>query len=125
IVVSIPTDRNRTGGQIQWPLLFKPDPEKEFAVLSVGKIASQRAVLEWVRKNRNGKRQLLIFVHGFNNTYADAVFRFAQIVHDTGTDAAPILFTWPSRGDPFDYLYDRESTNYSRRALEDLILQAM
>ncbi|WP_245480749.1 MULTISPECIES: alpha/beta hydrolase [unclassified Mesorhizobium] len=124
IVVSIPPDRNRTVGQIQWPLLFKPDPEKEFAVLSVGKIASQRAVLEWVRKNRNGKRQLLIFVHGFNNTYADAVFRFAQIVHDTGTDAAPILFTWPSRGDPFDYLYDRESTNYSRRALEDLILQA-
>ncbi|WP_245519690.1 alpha/beta hydrolase [Mesorhizobium sp. M2E.F.Ca.ET.219.01.1.1] len=124
IVVSIPPDRNRTVGKIQWPLLVKPDPEKEFAVLSVGKIASQRAVLEWVRKNRNGKRQVLIFVHGFNNTYADAVFRFAQIVHDTGTDAAPILFTWPSRGDPFDYLYDKESTIYSRRALEDLILQA-
>ncbi|WP_245525755.1 alpha/beta hydrolase [Mesorhizobium sp. M00.F.Ca.ET.216.01.1.1] len=124
IVVSIPPDRNRTVGKIQWPLLVKPDPEKEFAVLSVGKIASQRAVLEWVRKNRNGKRQVLIFVHGFNNTYADAVFRFAQIVHDTGTDAAPVLFTWPSRGDPFDYLYDKESTNYSRRALEDLILQA-
>lgn len=124
IVVSIPPDRNRTVGKIQWPLLVKPDPEKEFAVLSVGKVASQRAVLEWVRRNRSGKRQVLIFVHGFNNTYADAVFRFAQIVHDTGTDAAPILFTWPSRGDPFDYLYDKESTNYSRRALEDLILQA-
>ncbi|RUX24723.1 alpha/beta fold hydrolase [Mesorhizobium sp. M2A.F.Ca.ET.042.01.1.1] len=124
IVVSIPPDRNRTVGEIQWPLLATPDPEKEFAVLSVDKIASQRAALEWVRKNRNGKRQVLIFVHGFNNTYADAVFRFVQIVHDTGTDAAPILFTWPSRGDPFDYLYDKESTNYSRRALEDLILQA-
>ncbi|PBB18868.1 esterase [Mesorhizobium sp. WSM4313] len=124
IVISIPPDRNRTVGKIQWPLLVKPDPEREFAVLSVGKVASQSAVLEWVRRNRNGKRQVLIFVHGFNNTYADAVFRFAQIVHDTGTDAAPILFTWPSRGDPFDYLYDKESTNYSRRALEDLILQA-
>lgn len=124
IVVSIPPDRNRTVGKVQWPLLLKPDPEKEFAVLSVGKIGSQRAVLKWARKNRKGKRQVLIFVHGFNNTYADAVFRFAQIVHDTGTDAAPILFTWPSRGDPFDYLYDKESTIYSRRALEDLILQA-
>jgi esterase/lipase superfamily enzyme len=124
IVVSIPPDRNRTIGKVQWPLLVKPNPEKEFAVLNVGKIASQQQVLEWVRQNRNGKRQVLIFVHGFNNTYADAVFRFAQIVHDTGTDAAPILFTWPSRGDVFDYLYDKESTNYSRRALEDLILQA-
>jgi esterase/lipase superfamily enzyme len=44
--------------------------------------------------------------------------------HDAGTDAAPILFAWPSRARIFDYLYDKESANYSRRALEDLILQA-
>lgn len=124
IVVSIPPDRNRTIGKVQLPLLDRADPEKEFAVLDVGKVASEQQLLEWVRKNRNGKRQVLIFVHGFNNTYADAVLRFAQIVHDAGTDAEPILFTWPSRGDVFDYLYDKESTNYSRRALEDLILQA-
>ncbi len=76
-------------------------------------------------RTETAEHQVIIFVHGFNNTYADAVFRFAQIVHDSGTDAAPILFTWPSRGRVFDYLYDKESANYSRRALEDLILQAV
>ena len=101
-----------------------PNPQKEFAVLEVGKVASEGQAFKWFRKNRNAKRQVLIFVHGFNNTYADAVFRFAQIVHDSGTDAAPILFAWPSRARVFDYLYDKESANYSRRALEDLILQA-
>ncbi|MGZ2383810.1 alpha/beta fold hydrolase [Rhizobium leguminosarum] len=122
--VSIPPDRNRKIGEVQWPSRMPPNPQKEFAVTQVAKVQSEGQAFDWYRKNRNKKHQVVIFVHGFNNTYADAVFRFAQIVHDSGTDAAPILFTWPSRGRVFDYLYDKESANYSRRALEDLILQA-
>ncbi|WP_167378617.1 alpha/beta hydrolase [Mesorhizobium prunaredense] len=124
VTVTIPPDRNRKIGQIQWPSRVPPDPDREFAMVGVDKVATERQVFDWFRKNRNAKRQVLIFVHGYNNTYADAVFRFAQIVHDSGTDAAPILFAWPSRARVFDYLYDKESANYSRRALEDLILQA-
>jgi esterase/lipase superfamily enzyme len=64
---------------------------------------------------------VLVFVHGFNNRYEDAVYRFAQIVHDSHADVAPVVFTWPSRGSIFDYNYDKESTNYSRDALEELL----
>ncbi|MBP1861452.1 alpha/beta hydrolase [Rhizobium herbae] len=124
VTVSIPSDRNRKIGEVQWPSRMPPNPEKEFAATKVAAIQSEGQVLDWYHRNQNSKRQVIIFVHGFNNTYADAVFRFAQIVHDSGTDATPILFTWPSRGRVFDYLYDKESANYSRRALEDLILQA-
>ncbi|MFC2254767.1 alpha/beta hydrolase [Labrys portucalensis] len=124
IEISIPPDRSRNIGEIQWPGHSLANPEREFAVLGVRKVASERQVLDWFRGNRNSKRQAVIFVHGFNNTYADAVFRFAQLKHDAGITAAPILFTWPSRGSVFDYLYDKESANYSRRALEDLIIQA-
>ena len=124
VTVTIPPDKNRKIGQIQWPSRLHPDPDREFAVIGVDKVATEAQVFDWFRKHRNAKRQVLIFVHGYNNTYADAVFRFAQIVHDAGTDAAPILFAWPSRARVFDYLYDKESANYSRRALEDLILQA-
>ena len=124
LTVSIPPDARRKVGEVQWPKRVPADPEKEFAVLKVEKVASEQQALGWFRKNRNAKRQVIIFVHGFNNTYADAVFRFAQIAHDAGTDAAPILFTWPSRASVFGYIYDKESTNYSRRALEDLIIQA-
>jgi esterase/lipase superfamily enzyme len=124
LTVSIPPDRNRNIGKVQRPKRVPPDPEREFTVVAADKVASERQALAWFRKNRNAKRQALIFVHGYNNTYADAVFRFAQIVHDGKTDAAPILFAWPSRARVFDYAYDKESANYSRRALEDLILQA-
>ena len=51
------------------------------------------------------------------------MYRFAQIVHDSKAEAVPVLFTWPSRGNVElrSYTYDRESANYSRDALEELI----
>jgi len=70
----------------------------------------------WTRRSLRGKakRHVLVFVHGFNNKFEDAVFRFAQIVHDSGAEVAPVLFTWPSRGSVLAYGYDRESTNYHK-----------
>ncbi len=53
------------------------------------------------------------------------MFRFAQIIHDSRADVAPILFSWPSRGSIFDYNYDRESTNFSRADLVYVIRQAV
>jgi esterase/lipase superfamily enzyme len=64
---------------------------------------------------------VLVFVHGYNNRFENAVFGFAQILHDSQAPAAPVLFTWPSRGRILAYGYDRESTNYSRDALESVL----
>ena len=36
----------------------------------------------------------------------------------SGVHSAPVLVTWPSRGSLLAYGYDRESTNYTRNALE-------
>ena len=54
--------------------------------------------------------QVLVFIHGFNDRFEDAVFRFAQVVHDSDAPVVPVLFTWPSRGSVLAYGYDREST---------------
>jgi esterase/lipase superfamily enzyme len=70
---------------------------------------------------RAPKRQALVFIHGFNVSFEEAVFRFAQIVHDSRANVAPVLFSWPSKGSPFAYEYDSESPNYSRDALEALL----
>ncbi|WP_245479545.1 alpha/beta hydrolase, partial [Hansschlegelia zhihuaiae] len=121
--ISIPPDSVRKPGDVQWPKRLPPDPSKEFATLSAQDLTRDEA-RAWFRREAGGRRHVLLFVHGFNNTYEDAVYRFAQIAHDSGTDAVPILFTWPSRGSVFAYAYDRESTNYSRDALEEA-LQAL
>ena len=125
IVVSIPPEENRTVGEVQWPKKLPPDPSRDFAALSVKTIPDVRAAEAWFLKHRTPNRRLLIFVHGFNNRYEDAVFRFAQIAHDSRMEATPLLFTWPSRGSLFAYGYDKESTNYSRSALELVLKTAV
>lgn len=117
IKVSIPPEANRKVGQVQWPTRLPANPAKDFATLAVNEFTPTQGV-KWVHSNMTKSRRVLVFVHGFNNRYEDAVYRFAQIVHDSGADVTPILFTWPSRGSVFAYNYDKESTNYSRDALE-------
>ncbi len=116
--ISIPPDGTRKVGEVVWPTRSPPDPAKEFAV--VGRVEhTPESARAWFHRTGNGRA--LIFVHGFNTRYDDAVFRFAQFVHDSGTGFTPILFTWPSRGKVIAYNYDRESTNYSRDAFEALL----
>ena len=124
VTVSIPP--NRKVGQVQWAPGPPGDPKRDFVTVSadhIDKKAFAASVAETARKT--GQRRVLIFVHGFNNRFDDAVYRFAQIVHDSKAEAVPVLFTWPSRGDVRlrSYTYDRESANYSRDALEELVDQ--
>lgn len=120
--VSIPPAANRTPGEVQWPRSVPGNPATDFVTLKADVIDRTRA-LAWFRGmvRQVPKRRVLVFIHGFNNRFDDAVFRFAQIVHDAGTPVAPVLFTWPSRGSVLAYGYDRESNTYSRNALEDTL----
>jgi esterase/lipase superfamily enzyme len=118
LVVSIPPDRNRKIGEVQWPKKLPPDPSRDFATISANQFQTVDEVKAWYQRNKSASGRVLLFVHGFNNRYEDAVYRYAQIAHDSETDATPVMFTWPSRGSVFDYGYDKESTNYSRSALE-------
>ena len=123
IVVSIPPVRK--AGDVQWPGQAPGDPTRDFVTLSVDRmnLAEARAAFNG-RVARTPGRKVLIFVHGYNTRFEEAVYRFAQIVHDAGVDVAPVLFTWPSGGNVFDYVYDRDSAMYSRDAFETL-LQAL
>ncbi|ATQ57790.1 alpha/beta hydrolase [Paracoccus yeei] len=115
VKVGIPA--NRPSGTIQWPRARPPQPTTDFHVRQVQDISSVAQGRAWMRQHRVGGH-VLLFVHGFNTTYGEAVYRLAQIAHDGDVAATPILFTWPSRGSPVGYNYDRESALYSRTALE-------
>ncbi|WP_166141571.1 alpha/beta hydrolase [Methylosinus sp. RM1] len=122
IAVSIPPDGARQIGEVQWPETLPGDPSREFVTLRADAVDQQEAARRFdARIAKAPKRQALVFVHGFNTLFAEAVFRFAQIVHDSGTSALPVLFTWPSRGKLLDYGYDHESASYSRDALEHVL----
>lgn len=125
IVVSIPPDSARKKGDVQWPRKLPGNPATDFVTVKAEDMDLAQARTWFNAKiKQSPKRQALVFIHGFNNRFEDAVYRFAQIVHDSDAKVVPILFTWPSRGSVLAYGYDRESTNYSRDALE-LLLSAL
>lgn len=66
------------------------------------------------RLSHTDKKDVFIFVHGFNNTFEDAVFRLAQMWHFAGRVGVPIAYTWPAgRGGILGYAYDRESGEFT------------
>lgn len=49
---------------------------------------------------------VLLFVHGFNVKFEGAVKRAAQVSYDINPDLQPVVFSWPSIGDPLKYNRD-------------------
>jgi esterase/lipase superfamily enzyme len=63
----------------------------------------------------------MVFVHGFDNTFSDAIFKTAQIAYDTSFPGIPVTFAWPSKSEITAYDYDRESAVFSRDAFLTLL----
>jgi esterase/lipase superfamily enzyme len=122
VVVSIPPDSARRPGEIEWPRTTPGNPATDFVATKVSRL-DFKATRSWLDSHGSAtrKHRVLVFVHGYNTRIGDAVFRFAQLVHDSNSDVTPILFTWPSRGSVFAYGYDRESAGWSRDAFEQLL----
>jgi esterase/lipase superfamily enzyme len=123
VTVSVPPDATQKVGHVQWPTSTPGDPRHDFVTTAASYVDKAEFSSTIARGAKGGRRKVLVFVHGFNNRFDEAVFRFAQIVHDSKSQAIPVLFTWPSRGEVTlrAYTYDRESANYSRDALEQLL----
>lgn len=57
---------------------------------------------DFVKILKDSKRTPLVFVHGFNVRYEEAILRAAQIAYDLKYQGPIILFTWPAgAGDGF------------------------
>lgn len=68
------------------------------------------------------KREVLLFVHGFNNTFDDAAITLAEMWHFMGREVVPVLYTWPAgRGGLRGYTYDRESGEFTIFHLKNTI----
>ena len=124
VTVSIPPDAARKIGDVQWPLTSPPDPQQSFVTTTANYLDQQsfRATLSAVAK-KTGRGKVLLFVHGFANRFDEAVYRFAQIIHDSNAFAVPVLFSWPSRGvvGLRAYQDDLENATNSREALEQAL----
>jgi esterase/lipase superfamily enzyme len=113
-------------GEIEWPGSPPGDPEKDFVARKAGYIADQAAFRREIDRRLAalpaGKRDVLVFIHGYNTRFAEGLYRFTQIVHDAEFEGVPVLFTWASRGKLQDYVYDLNSAAIARGALEETLV---
>jgi esterase/lipase superfamily enzyme len=69
------------------------------------------------------RREAVVFVHGFNNSFDDAVTRLAQVWHFAGRKGIPIVFSWPAGSGGLNaYAYDRESGEFAVPHLKMLLV---
>jgi esterase/lipase superfamily enzyme len=122
--ISVPPDRDP--GSITYPRRgAKPDASKDFLtiaeVLYPDEAPFRRDLTAALRNERRGAREATIFVHGYNNTFAEGVYRIAQLAHDLDLPGVAMHYAWPSAATPFGYVYDRDSADFSRNGLEDML----
>ena len=70
-----------------------------------------------------GRRDVLIYVHGFNQNFETAALDAARLSAGLKFSGSTMLFSWPSKNSMFNYIYDRESAMWSRDAFEDMLDQ--
>jgi esterase/lipase superfamily enzyme len=59
-------------------------------------------------------KEVLLFVHGYNVGFDDAVKRAAQIAYDLHFEGIPALYSWPSEGATRKYTVDETNVAWSR-----------
>ncbi len=128
--VSIP--REHRLGELEGPsifrLEFRNDPERHIVLLRV----QPEPVADFNRRFASRaaaslRREALLFIHGFNVAFDDALRRAAQISYDLAFDGPTLVFSWPSQASllPVDYRRDERNAQLSADHLSGLIGDVM
>jgi esterase/lipase superfamily enzyme len=123
-IVSIPP--GHTPGNLELPTLWKlereADPNKHFVLKAVQPLGSDAARAEIADKLRStGTSAVLLFVHGYNTSFADAALRTAQLAHDLSFPGLALFYSWPSAGRALAYWQDEESSQLSEVVFDQLL----
>jgi esterase/lipase superfamily enzyme len=60
------------------------------------------------------RKEVFVYIHGFNNTFDDAVLTTAELWHFLGREGVPFCYTWPAgEGLLKAYEYTLDSTNFT------------
>lgn len=120
--ISVPP-QHKTGA-IEWPRKH-PDPEKSFLTTDIDHYTNAQSftadLAKSLRSRPKGQREVVLFVHGFNNTFSEGMYRLAQLSNDMDLPNPTVHYSWPSAGNPLGYNYDRDSLLFARDGLESLL----
>jgi esterase/lipase superfamily enzyme len=95
------------------------------AALAAHAAASRGLQAEIARRlAMSARKELVLYVHGYNNTFEDAALTMGELCHFLGREFACGIFTWPAgskKGVLFGYEADYESSVYASDHLRKAI----
>ena len=122
--VSIPSSKYHTKGSMEspkwWKLELRSDPNKHVHVHE-RKILDKKTFIDSLNKVDNLTNTALVFIHGYNVEFMEAVKRGAQLSHDINFKGKTISFSWPSKGKISKYLSDTESIQVSKHLFKEFV----
>ncbi|GHD98274.1 hypothetical protein U879_11350 [Defluviimonas sp. 20V17] len=125
VKVSIPPDRKPGTLEVSGRRI---DPERFFTIAAETRYAGptkfRAALATTLHRLPPAKREVVLFVHGFNVNFAEGAFRLAQLMDDFKIGGVPLYFSWSSAANVLGYEHDRDSTLFARDALEKTIFAA-
>lgn len=70
-----------------------------------------------------GRKEVFLYIHGIQTTFADSVFAMSELWHYLGREGVPIAYTWPAGGGGIlrGYTRDRESGEFTIYHLKGMI----
>lgn len=108
-------------------------PEKWLGVFKRGKENDSKHIVihgselmnknDWLTAFASGHSQdeALLFIHGYNCSFNDALYRAAQLKYDLKFNGPTFSFNWASRAKVVKYNSDEETIKWSKHHLEEMI----
>jgi len=126
--VTIPKDHRL--GKLESPSVlkfeFKADKKKHVTLNSVKPSEASdfhRDLHAMVEKSV--RKEVFVFVHGFNVDFENAARRTAQIAYDLQFEGVPIFFSWPSKGELLGYTIDENNVQWATPHLKQFLLEVV
>ena len=121
IAITIPATHEV--GNIELPSLWKlegnADPSKHFVIKALTPLENAKALDELREASgKDEQHSLLLFIHGFNTTFAEAALRTAQLAHDLEFPGVPMFMSWPASR---LYTHDTESVELAKGPLNAML----
>jgi esterase/lipase superfamily enzyme len=114
--VSIP--ETHLTGEIERPAWWqkaagvKPNPAKHITILG-SELMERDQFMATLRQN-SSSNDMLLFVHGYNVEFEEAILRAAQLAWDLNFAGSALAYSWPSQGSVEGYFADEAAAEYSR-----------
>jgi esterase/lipase superfamily enzyme len=112
-VISIPATHKID--TIEWPG-DPPNPATDFVTVESARL-SEAEFRDGIAGAEGDGRSTRLFVHGYNNSFQETVYRLAQITADAYDHRVAVLFAWPSKANPLSYNADSAAAAASTEGL--------